>query len=39
MPSPPRSPPHKIKRYGKVVEDQMGRLRVMEWVDNPNFKP
>ena len=36
---PAEVPPEKIKRYGKVLEDHRGHLRVQEWIDNPNFKP
>lgn len=36
---PARVPPENIKRYARVVEDYMGRPRVQEWIDNPNFKP
>lgn len=36
---PARVPPERIARYGKVVEDSMGNLRVREWVANPGFRP
>jgi len=31
-------PPEKIKRYGRVVEDSMGRLLVREWTQNPTYE-
>jgi hypothetical protein len=31
-------PPERIKRYGQVVEDRMGRLLVRDWIPNPLFK-
>ena len=35
---PKRVPPENIVRAGEVVEGRGGRLRVKEWVNNPNYK-
>ncbi len=36
---PARIPLENIKRYGQVVQDAAGRLKVVDWHDNPKYKP